>query len=94
MRRGRRTILTDVEPYIYDAVATEDYLPTETEREYAARRQRYEQIKADFAAGKIATVDDLVTYNLDIQALVEDWLRALDDPVTLRALLLRVPDAS
>ena len=79
-----RAILTDVEPYIYDAVATDEYLPTETEREYAARRQRYEQIKADFTAGKIATVDDLVTYNLDLQALTEDWLRTLADPVTLR----------
>ncbi|MBK9748883.1 MAG: Eco57I restriction-modification methylase domain-containing protein [Chloroflexi bacterium] len=79
-----RAILTDVEPYIYDAVATEDYLPTETEREYAARRARYAQIQADFAAGKIATVDDLVTYNLDMQTLVEDWLRGLSDPVLLR----------
>jgi hypothetical protein len=77
-------MMTDVEPYIYDAVSTEDYLPTETEREYAARRARYESIKADFAAGKIATVDDLVTYNLDIQTLVEDWLRGLSDPVLLR----------
>jgi hypothetical protein len=79
-----RAILTDVEPYIYDAVATEDYLPMETEREYTARRARYAQIQADCAAGKIATVDDLVTYNLDIQALVEDWLRGLNDPVLLR----------
>src|SRR5690606_18956548 len=77
-------MLTDVEPYIYDAVSTEDYLPTETEREYAARRARYERIKADFAAGKITSVDDLVTYNLDIQTLVEDWLRGLGDPVLLR----------
>jgi hypothetical protein len=76
--------MTDVEPYIYDAVATEDYLPTETEREYRARRARYEQIKADFAAGKIAAIDDLVTYNLDIQALTEDWLRGLSDPTLLR----------
>ena len=65
----------DVDPYIYEAVKTEDYLPTETEREYAARRKRYEQIRADFAAGKIATVNDLITYNLDIQTFVEDYLR-------------------
>jgi hypothetical protein len=79
-----RAMMTDVEPYIYDAVATEDYLPTETEREYRARRARFEQIKADFAAGKIAAIDDLVTYNLDIQALTEDWLRGLSDPTLLR----------
>lgn len=77
-------ILHDVEPYIYDAVSTTDYLPTETEREYNARRQRYAQIKADFAAGKIATVNDLITYNLDLQAFTEDWLRGLQDRLLLR----------
>jgi len=77
-------MMTDVEPYIYDAVATTDTLPTETGREYAARRARYESIKADFADGKIAAIDDLVTYNLDIETLVEDWLRTLNDPVILR----------
>jgi len=69
--------MRDVDPYIYDTVSTEDYLPTETEREYVARRKRYEQIRADFAAGKIATVNDLITYNLDISAFVEDYLRSL-----------------
>jgi hypothetical protein len=79
-----RAIMAEVEPYLYDAVSTTEVLPTETDREYAARRKRYESIKADFAAGKIATIDDLVTYNLDIEALAQDWLRGLDDPVTLR----------
>lgn len=78
-----KAAMRDVEPYIYDAVSTADYLPTETEREYTARRKRYEQIKADFAAGKIASVNDLVTYNLDIIAFAEDWLRGLDDSTAL-----------
>jgi hypothetical protein len=56
-------------------VKTLDYLPTETEREYAARRARYESILTDYADGKIATVDDLITYNLDLEAFAEDWLR-------------------
>lgn len=78
-----KAVMRDVEPYIYDAVSTADYLPTETEREYTARRKRYEQIKTDFAAGKIASVNDLVTYNLDIIAFAEDWLRGLDDSTAL-----------
>ena len=31
-----------IERYIYPAVKTQEYLPTETEREYLARQQRYE----------------------------------------------------
>ncbi|NLE61070.1 MAG: SAM-dependent methyltransferase, partial [Planctomycetes bacterium] len=77
--------LHDVEPYIYEAVKQAEYLPTETEREYTARQKRLESIRADFAGGKIAAVNDLITYNLDIEAFVQDWLAELDDPVTLRA---------
>src|SRR5690606_23328150 len=63
-----KVVMSDVEPYIYEAASTDEYLPTETEREYAERKQRYEQIKADFGAGKITSINDLVTYNLDIIA--------------------------
>jgi len=75
----------DIEPYIYEAVKQEDYLPTETEREYQARQKRYQQIKNDFAAGKIASINDLITYNLNIRKFAEDWTRRIKDPVTLRA---------
>lgn len=77
--------IKDVEPYIYDAVKQKDYLPTETEREYHARQKRYRQIKDDFAAGKIATIHDLVTHNLDIRKFAEDWVTNIQDPVTLQA---------
>lgn len=76
--------LTSIDPIIYEAVKTDAYLPTETEREYAARQKRYEQIGLDFAAGKIATVNDLITYNLDIRAFGGDWLARLDAPTMLR----------
>jgi hypothetical protein len=77
--------MKDVEPYIYDPVKQEDYLPTETEGEYQARQKRYQQIRNDFAAGKIAHINDLITYNLDIRKFAEDWTRGIKDPVTLRA---------
>jgi len=77
--------LKDVEPYIYPAVKQANTLPTETEREYAARQKRLAQIRADFRAGKIASINDLITYNLDIERFAQDWLRGLADPLTLRA---------
>ncbi len=77
--------MKDVEPYIYDAAKTIEYLPTETEREYQARQKRYQHTKDDFAAGKIADINDLITYNLDIRKFAEDWVASIHDPVTLRA---------
>jgi hypothetical protein len=79
-----RVVMQDVDPYIDEAVSTTERLPTETDREYAARRARYGQIKADFAAGKITTVNDLITYNLDILEFTFDWLRGLTEPHTLQ----------
>ena len=77
--------MKEVEPYIYETIKQEDYLPTETEREYKQRRKRYEQIKEDFAAGKITSINDMVTYNLNVRKFAEDWARGIKDPVTLRA---------
>jgi hypothetical protein len=74
-----------IDPYIYPAVSQKEHLPTETEREYAARRKRLQQIRDDFAAGKIAAINDFITYNLDIEAFVQDFLEGLIDPQTLRA---------
>ncbi len=42
--------ISEIGPYIYEAVSTEEHLPTETEREYAARRKRYDGILPDFCA--------------------------------------------
>ncbi len=77
--------LKDIDPFIYPAVSQEEYLPTETEREYVARKKRLKQIRDDFAAGKIATINAFITYNLDIEAFVQDFLQGLTDPLTLRA---------
>ena len=42
-------------------------LPTETWREHVARRRRYEEVRAKLAAGEITSINDLITYNLDIE---------------------------
>lgn len=77
--------IKEIDPYIYPAVLQEEYLPTETGREYAARRKRLMQIRADFAAGKLEAINDFITFNLDIEAFVQDFLEGLTDPLTLRA---------
>ncbi|OQA89175.1 MAG: hypothetical protein BWY28_01213 [bacterium ADurb.Bin236] len=66
--------------------ADPDYsLPTEIWRETVARRQRFQQIRDDFAEGKIQNINDLITYNLDIKKFAYDWARGITDPITLRA---------
>jgi hypothetical protein len=47
-------------------------LPTETWREHVARRKRYQEVRAKIAAGEVTSINDLVTYNLDICKFAED----------------------
>ena len=42
-------------------------LPTETWREHVARRRRYEEIYAKLKAGEVTSINDLITYNLNIE---------------------------
>jgi hypothetical protein len=69
----------NIERFVYEAVKTPEYLPTETEREYAARQKRFEGIKADAGAGKIAAVNDLITCNLDIVTYADDAISTMDE---------------
>jgi hypothetical protein len=53
--------------------APEEYaLPTEIWREVVARRKRYEEVKGKLTAGEIRTINDLITYNLDIRQFAQD----------------------
>ena len=52
----------------WNKAASTDYaLPTETWREHVARRQRYEEVRAKLVAGEVTSINDLITYNLDIE---------------------------
>jgi len=54
----------------WNKAAPADYaLPTETWREHVARRQRYEEVRAKLAAGEVTSINNLITYNLDIESL-------------------------
>ena len=60
-------------------------LPTETWREYIQRRQRCLELRQKLADGEIHEVNDLITYNLDIQQFVQDVVEASEGPELLRA---------
>ena len=67
------------------AAPPEYALPTETWREHIARRQRYEDIHAKLAAGEIASINDLITYNLDIERFAQDVIAGSEGPELIRA---------
>ena len=67
------------------AAPSEYALPTETWREHIARRRHYEEVRDKLAAGKIASVNDLVTCNLDIEAFARDAIRHSEGPELVRA---------
>ena len=73
-----------IDRYVYPAVKTLDTLPTETEREYEARQKRYLEIIGDFDEGKITTVNDFITYNLDIEKMTLDFIKTIQDAEVLR----------
>lgn len=50
-------------------------LPTEIWRETMARRARYREVETRAANGKVREIDDLITYNLDIERFASDALR-------------------
>ena len=60
-------------------------LPTETWREHVARRRRHEEVRARLAAGEVASVNDLITYNLDVEKFAQDVIAASEGPELVRA---------
>jgi len=60
-------------------------LPTEIWREVVARRKRYQEVRAKLAAGEVRSVDDLITYNLDIVQFAQDVIESSEGPELLRA---------
>lgn len=50
-------------------------LPTETWREFIARRRRYDELLVSITAGEVHQVNDLITLNLDIRQLALDSIQ-------------------
>jgi Eco57I restriction-modification methylase len=60
-------------------------LPTEIWREVAARRARYDDIWMKLVEGKITSINDLITYNLDIRQFAQDAITYCEGTDLLRA---------
>ena len=70
----------------WNRAAPADYaLPTETWREHVARRRRYEEVRAKLAAGEVTSINDLITYNLDIEKFAQDVIAGSEGPELIRA---------
>lgn len=70
----------------WNKVASREHgLPTEIWREVIARRERYEMVKARAAEGKITSIEDFVTYNLDIRQFARDAIQYAESPDLVRA---------
>jgi len=70
----------------WNKTALEDYaLPVETWREVVARRTRCEELHDKLASSKVQEVNDLITYNLDIEQFTQDLVEASEGPELLRA---------
>ncbi len=58
----------------------EEYaLPTEIWRETVERRQRYADVSSKIVRGEITSINDFITYNLDIRQFVYDYLLHTDN---------------
>ncbi len=70
----------------WNTVAPSEYaLPTEIWREVVARRQRYETLRAKLVNGDVGSINDLITYNLDIRQFAQDVIAGCEGPELLRA---------
>ena len=80
---------------IWNEAASPDYaLPTETWREHVARRQRYEEVRAKLAAGEVSSINDLITYNLNIEKFAQDVIAGSEGPELIRAFWKAITQVS
>ena len=79
----------------WNTAASPDYaLPTETWREHVARRQRYEEIHAKLKADEVTSINDLITYNLDIEKFAQDVIAGSEGPELIRAFWKAITQVS
>lgn len=71
--------------YLYTAIREEVALPGETLREHQSRRAWYTDLRSRLEAGDLHSIDDLITYNLDICRFARDTIHAITEPELLHA---------
>lgn len=60
--------------------------PTETWRDFLARRDRCLQLRSKLQDGELDAIDDFITWNLDIRRLVLDLIERTENPVLVNVL--------
>ncbi len=60
-------------------------LPTEIWREVVARRKRYKEIRGKIVTGEIRSINDFITYNLNIRQFAQDVIANCEGPELLMA---------
>ena len=65
--------------YIAKAMQCREYLPAETTREYEERQKYYQAVKKRLVEGHITSIDELITYNLDIGRFASDVIYNIKD---------------
>jgi len=60
-------------------------LPTEIWRETIARWQRYFEVRQKIENGEVKSINDLITYNLNIRQFAQDVIEAWEGPELIRA---------
>jgi hypothetical protein len=69
-------------------------LPTETWREHVARRSRALDLRVKLAAGEVASINDLITYNLDIRQFAQDVITSCESSDLLKAFYQAIEQVS
>lgn len=70
----------------WNTPASEEYaLPTEIWRETVERRNRYFEVKSKLENGEINSINDFITYNLDIRQFVEDIITNAESSDVIKA---------
>ena len=77
-----------------EAAPAQYALPTETWREHVARRERYEELYAKLSSGEVTSINDLITYNLDIEQFAQDVISSSEGPELVRAFWKAVTSVS
>ncbi len=70
-----RLLQANPDRYIHSAIQSTAYLVEETEIEYQQRRMHYQRLSTQLHSGIVQSVDDLITYNLDLEQFAVDVIR-------------------
>ncbi len=81
-----RVLRGNPDRYIYEDLRCVDQLPTETERDYAARHKHYAEMKSSLASGRVMSVNNCITYNLDLRRLALDMIEHCKESELLQAI--------